>query len=193
MTKQDDIEPDPFDPKSLRLGQDFSAAVGVRKLLLSVAVRKPTKSDFVRVHPGEDYRLTTLVLELKEERETYLITRNLWSELASETTCGARTLFTAINRHGVLFIWPVKSPGPDGRVDEWSRTSSEAANLAMKSWVRITANMSLGAYEVHQATGQLSEPDWPGIPFKDILKIAFQDKYIQDREHPVLRRLRGEV
>jgi hypothetical protein len=35
--------PDPFDPESLRLSQDFSAALGVKKALLTVPVRKPAK------------------------------------------------------------------------------------------------------------------------------------------------------
>ena len=49
--------PDPFDPASLRLTSDFSASIGVKKALLSVPVRKPDKSWFVRVHPSDEYRL----------------------------------------------------------------------------------------------------------------------------------------
>src|SRR5262245_52740204 len=65
--------PDPFDPASLRLSQDYAANIGVKKALLSVPVRKPDKSWFVRVHPSKDYRLPTPVIELKEDRETYLV------------------------------------------------------------------------------------------------------------------------
>jgi hypothetical protein len=185
-------DPDPFDPASLRL-QSFGAAVGVKKALLSVPVRKPDRSWFVRVHPDESYRLQTAVIELKEDRETYLVAPALWPELATEVTFSPRALFTAANRQGVVFVWPVRLPGPDGRVDEWSRTALEAADMAGKSWVRVVANMSLGAYDVFEATAQLPEPEWPGLPFRDLLKIAFKDRYIADLTHPVLRRLRGEV
>src|SRR5262249_29523335 len=75
------VQPDPFDPASLRLSQDYAADLGVKKALLTVPVRKPDKSWFVRVHPAEDYRLTTAVIELKEERETYLVAQTLWPEL----------------------------------------------------------------------------------------------------------------
>jgi len=34
---------DPFNPDRLRLSQDFASAVGVRKLLTTVPVRKPSK------------------------------------------------------------------------------------------------------------------------------------------------------
>src|SRR5262249_42264381 len=115
--------PDPFDPASLRLKGDFTAAAGVKKLMLSVPVRKPDKSWFVRTHPGEDYGLETAVIELKEDRETYLVVRALWPELATEATFSPRVLYTGVNRQGVVFIWPCRMPGPDGKIDEWSRTA----------------------------------------------------------------------
>jgi hypothetical protein len=71
-------EPDPFDPASLRLRGDLTAAMGVKKALLSVPVRKPDKTWFVRVHPDEAYSIQTAVIELKEEKETYLVARDLW-------------------------------------------------------------------------------------------------------------------
>src|SRR5437764_377379 len=151
---------DPFDPASLRLSQDFTASLGVKKALLTVPVRKPDKAWFVRTHPDPSYRLETAVIELKEDRETYLVAPDLWPELAAQTTFSPRALFTAVNRQGVAFLWPVKLPGADGRVDEWSRSALEAADLAAKGWVRVQANMSLGAYEVFQATGNLPEPEW---------------------------------
>ena len=50
--------PDPFDPSSLRLDQSFADGEGVKKLLLTVPVRKPNRQDFVRVHPDAAYRAT---------------------------------------------------------------------------------------------------------------------------------------
>ncbi len=185
--------PDPFDIASLRISGNFSEAAGVKKAILSVPVRKPDKSWFVRVHPSSEYCLQTAVIELKEDRETYLVSRELWHELAGEATFSPRALFAAINRQGVLFVWPIRLPGTDGKVDEWSRTAIESADMARKQWCRVTANMSLGAYEVHYATGELSEPSWPEIPFKDVLRIAFKDRLIDRLDHPVLRRLRGEI
>lgn len=185
--------PDPFDPAALRLSPDFTANIGVRKALLSIPVRKPDRSWFVRVHPEEAYRLQTGVVELKEDRETYLVARSLWPELVTEATFSPRALFTAINRQGVLFLWPIRLPGPDGKLDEWSRTALEAADMAAKGWVRVTANMSLGAYEVFQASGHLPDPDWPQTPFNEVLRVAFRDRFIASLDHPILRRLRGEV
>jgi hypothetical protein len=102
-------------------------------------------------------------------------------------------LFAAVNRQGVLFVWPIRPPRADGRADEWNRTALEAAERATKGWVRVAANMTLGAYDVYEAPGQLGEPDWPTMPFKELLRIAFRDRFIDSLDHPVLRRLRGEA
>ncbi len=185
--------PDPFDPAGLRLSQNFAASTGVKKLLTTVPVRKPDKSWFVRVHPDPSYSLETAVIELKEDQETYLVERSLWDQLASESTFCPRGFSTSINRQGGLFLWQVKLPGPDGKLDNWGRSALEAVELAKTRWIRVGSNMSLGAYEIFAANGELSEPEWPDLPFPEILRIAFKDRFIDSMEHPVLRKLRGEI
>ena len=183
-------EDNPFDPSSLRLSQDFAATIGVRKVHTTIPVRKPNRQDFVRVHPSDEYRLETMVLELKDENETYLVTPSLWPELSDELI--PKVLFTTINRQGVLSLWPVRMPGEDGKLDEWNASALIAAEMAQSSWVRMVSNRSLGAYEAYEATGNLPEPDWPELRLSEILQIAFKGQYITDIEHPVIRRLRGE-
>ena len=186
-------EADPFDVASLRLPQDFASAVGVKTLLKTVPCKKPSKEWFVRTHPDPAYRISTAVLELKEDRETYLVSPDLWPSLADEKTFSPRLLVTAMNRQRVLFLWPIRLPGADGKIDDWSRSALDAADEAMSQWVRVTSNMSLGAYEVAVASGQVAEPGWPDVSFQEIIKIGFRDKMISDWDHPVLKRLRGEV
>lgn len=187
--------PDPFDPAALRLSGDALAGLGVKKALLSVPVRKPDKSWFVRVHPDDAYSLNTAVIELKGDRgcETYLVVPALWPELAGEGTFKRMALFTAVNRQGVPFLWPCRLPGADSREDGWMETALAAAAMAKSGWVRVSANMALGAYDVHQATGDLPDPEWPDAPFRELLKTAFKGKLIDTRDHSVLRHLRGEV
>ncbi len=185
--------PDPFDISRLRLSQDFVAAAGVKKILNTIPCRKPSKEWFVQTHPDEAYRIQTCVVELKEDSETYLVDPSLWPELASESTFSPRALITSINRQGVLFLWPIRLPGSDGRLDAWSRSAMEAAALAAVKWVRVQSNMSLGAYEVYEAAGQWAAPEWPDMPFQQLLRIAFKDRFIVGLDHPILKRLRGEA
>jgi len=180
-----------FDLSRLRLSQNFSEKVGVKKALLTVPVRKPGRQDFIRVHPREDMCIQTAVLELKDDRETYLVDPDLWSELPSELA--PKALFTTMNRQGVLTLWPVRLPSEDGRHDEWNRSALEAVEIAKTRWIRVVANMSLQAYEVYEAMGNFADPDWPDVSFQKILEIAFKDRFIRTLDHPVIRRLRGEA
>jgi hypothetical protein len=187
---KDQPSSNPFDPANLRLSQNFGASAGVKKLTTTIPVRKPGKQDYVRVHPDPAYSIETAVLEFKEERETFLVAPELWDELPGELT--PKALFTTINRQKVVSLWPIRLPGEDGRIDEWNESAMEAATLAQKQWVRVSANMSLGAYDVYQATGEIPEPEWPELDLGQILEIAFKGRFIKDSDHPALKRLRGE-
>ena len=58
---------DPFeDLEQLRVSQDFGASLGLKKLRLTVPVRKPDRQWFVRVHPDEGWHLQTALLNLKD-------------------------------------------------------------------------------------------------------------------------------
>ena len=152
-------------------------------------VRKPNPQDFVRVHPDPNYRMVVAVIELKDDREVYLLPPAIARELPGEFVMV--NLHTTINRQGVVHLWPVKLPAPDGRVNEWHRSAAEGAELAMTRWLRVKANMSLDAYEFTEAQSTISDPEWPTVSFQEILRIAFRDKYVGDLNHPVVKRLRG--
>lgn len=181
--------PDPFDLKALRLSQDFASSIGVKKVLATVPCRKPRPQEFVRVRQGVDWRFETAVLEDKENREIYLVHRDLWNELASEIhpVC----LFLAINRQGDVFVWAVKLPAVDGRSNAWNESAVAAAQLAESKWVRMTANMKAGMYDLFEAAAELQEPEWPELSLSEILKLCFRDRYIESTDHSVIRALRG--
>ena len=61
----------------------------------------------------------------------------------------------------------------------------------MKNWIRIKSNMSLKAYEIFEAASAIPDPQWPELPFGEIVRIAFKDKVIRSLDHPVVKRLRG--
>jgi hypothetical protein len=183
---------DPFDPANLRLDQSFLNRGATKKLLTTVPVKKPGKQDFIRVHPNAEYRLPVALIELREERETYLILPGFAHEL-DENDFFTATIHLAINRQKVLFLWPVRLPSPTGRVSLWHVSAAEAAERAMKGWVRIAANMNLGAYEIFEAAGTYSDPEWPDMSMSELLRIGFKQFLIEGPEHPVIKRLQGLV
>jgi hypothetical protein len=180
---------DPYDLNNLRLDQSFVESAGVKKLLTTVPVRKPNAQDFVRVHSDPEYRATLAIIELKEDREIYLVPPSIARELRGEFVMA--TIFAAINRQGVVFLWPVRLPASDGRVLEWHRSAAEAAQLAMRRWLRIKANMSLGAYEMFEAASTIPDPEWPELSLQELLRIGFRDRLVDRLDHAVVKRLRG--
>lgn len=181
----------PIDLTSLRLSQNFTESAGVKKVLTTVPVRKPHKQEFVRVRAGEECRLETMLLEVKEDREIYIVAPDLWDDLSSELV--PKVLYLTINRQGILSLWPVRMPTEDGRVDAWSNSANDAAAIAQDRWIKVSANMHLGAYEVFEATGTIADPVWPELPFSEILNIAFKQRYITSLDHPVIRSLKGAM
>lgn len=181
--------PDPFDLNNLRLDQSFVEGAGAKKLLTTVPVRKPHQQDFVRVHPSPEYRATFAAIEVKDDREYYLLLPNIAKELPGEFAMV--TIHTAINRQGVVFLWPVRLPSPDGKENDWVRSMREAADRALTHWIRMKANMSLGAYDIYEAESTISDPTWPDLPFQELVRIGFRDRLVNHMEHPLIKRLRG--
>jgi hypothetical protein len=183
---------DPYDIEALRLDQDFASATGVKKLVLTVPVRKPDKTWWVRTHPDPGYRLATGLLDLREDRESYLVARPLWAALGGEPAFTPHVLVLAVNRQNVPFLWPLRLPGDDGRSSDWHRSAIEAAATAEGAWTRVYADMSLGAYRVEVSTLQ-APPAWPELTMNELIRVAFKETLIDRLDHPALRRLRGEV
>ena len=181
--------PAPFNIEELRLSQDFHAEVDTRKILTVVPVGKPNPQAFFQTHPDETFRMATAVVELKEEREIYLIDRGLWTELPEEIVF--KTIFTGITKQGDLFLWPIRLPNQGGHLDGWSKSAMSAAEIGMTQWIRLKSNQALGAYDVIAASAEFPNPVWPDITFTQIMEIAFKDRFIRDYDHPVLKNLRG--
>ena len=125
---------DPLDLEKLRISPEMMEGTAVRKLLTAVPVRKPNGQDFVRCRREPQYRETLALIELREERETYVIDLNAVPDLRGEVFFA--TCFTAITRGGTLFLWPVKRPATDGKTLEWHTSAAMAAQYAMKGWIR---------------------------------------------------------
>lgn len=183
--------PGTFDLASMRLSQDFASAIGVKKRITTVPVRKPNRQEFVRVHPDPKYRLDTAVVELKAERETYVVAQFLWPEVHGELI--PKRLQLTMTRQNVLILWPIRLPGEDGRIDQWNQSAMIAAERATQCWVRVASARHLGAYELFEAPADLPDPEWPEISFQEIFDVAFRDRQIDDINHPVLKQLRGEI
>jgi hypothetical protein len=181
---------DPFDPVKLRIDTTTDEALGVERPILRVPVMRPSNQTFFRVHPSPDMRLDTRVVIWEAERETYLVAPAIAAQIPGETR--PVRLLTCIPRiGGGVFLWPLKLPRDDRRENNWNGSARKAAELAEKKWTRMQSNMALGAYDI-ATSDHYPDPIWPNVILRQLLRIAFDNGGLIDREdHPVIRELRG--
>src|SRR5438876_1172874 len=98
----------------LRLSQDYATLAGTKPIITTVAVRKPTRHEFVRVRSGSEWRFDAGTFTDKENRETFLVDPALWPAMPGEISPTA-LLVTISRSSAVPFLWPIPLPGPEGR------------------------------------------------------------------------------
>jgi hypothetical protein len=179
------------DLKSLRLPANYGATLGVKKLLTNVLVGKPKKPQFFRTHTSDDMTFPAMILENKEARESYVVVHEVAqgiSELLRPVM-----LYAAIDRQNNVSLIPVPLPGEDGTRNPWHESLAQAVEHAKLKWIRITANMHAGGYDVYEAEGELPEPEWPAHDIDALVQVAFRGKIITSLDHPVVQSLLGKI
>jgi hypothetical protein len=117
------------------MDQAFVETACVEKLLTIVPVGRPNSQEFFRVNPDPAPRVVVACIEVKTDREVYLVDPRMTPGLAGEYVLA--TLYVTITRGGNVSLWPVKVPGSDGRIDQWHKSAADAAEEATKRWVRL--------------------------------------------------------
>ena len=179
------------DLKSLRLPANYGATLGVKKLLTNVPVCKPKKSNFFRSHADEVMCVPAMLLENREANESYLVTPDV-AQSISELVRPV-VLHAAIDRQNNLFLIPVPLPDSSGKRYQWHESLAQAVEYAKRKWIRISANMQLGGYDVYEAEAALPDPEWPSCTMDELVRLAFRGKIIDSLEHPAVQSLLGRV
>ena len=176
---------------SLRLTQNFGETLGVKKVLTTVPVGKPTKDRFFRTHESPNWVYPSWILEDKKTGETYIVSEEVASVLGGLVR--AVELYTAIDRQNNLFLIPIPLPGPNGVRNPWHESLLQAVLRARLVWLRITANKDLGGYDIFEATAKLPEPIWPDTTLDELLAIAFRGRIITNPDHPIVQERLGGI
>jgi hypothetical protein len=176
---------------ALRLTQNFGETLGVKKVLTTVPVGRPSKERFFRTHPLPSWVFPTWILENKVSGETYLVSAEVASALGDQVR--AVELHAAIDRQNNPFLIPIPLPGPNGVRNPWHESLAQAVERARIVWLRISANKDLGGYDIYEATAKLPDPVWPDITMDELLEIAFRGRIIQNVDHPIVQERLGKI
>ncbi len=178
--------------EALRLSPSYAKAMATTKVQSTVPVDKPANQLFFRVHPTNT--MDVAALENKADDQWYLV----MPEVAMHMDSGSvkpKTLYMWMDRSGTYGIWPCGLPLDDGTDYTAWQSAHTVCAAAMTRWLRIAWNKSAGGYDIIYLSDavQVPEPIWPEIDFLALLEKAFKGRVIADLNHPVLRRLRGEM
>lgn len=177
--------------KDLRLPANYGVTLGVKKMLTSVHVGKPKKPQFFRTSQSNEMTFNAMILEQKDTREYYAVAPSVAQQISELVR--AVQLHAAIDRQNNVFLIPVPLPGESGTRHSFHESLAQAVEHAKTKWLRITANMHVGGYDVYEAEGALPEPEWPEHTIEALFEVAFRGKIIATLDHPVVQSSLGKI
>lgn len=173
----------------LRIPDAYKQSAGGIKLPAKTTFGKLNQHRFSRVNPDEAYKFPVLLVEDKDNRETYLAMPAMAPYLGK--TAKPCKLRVSIDNAGGNKLIAEPFIDPSGRPNNWTSTYLEAIQRAETDWVRIESDMNLGQYRIILASENLGEPEWPNRTMGEMVEEAFAGKIIADRDHPFIRQLEG--
>jgi hypothetical protein len=120
---------DPFDLSNLAVSEASIEDLGIERPILAISVDKPGRQEFFRVHPDPAFHLAARIIELEQDRERYLLGREVWPAIPGETKLVKLT--TYLTRTGSIGLWPLSIPDEllGKRDTDWGVTARKAAEI----------------------------------------------------------------
>jgi hypothetical protein len=161
--------------------------------LVSMGAHRPGKWVYFRCHPDPEMSVAMLMLKDDDIDGTFYGVANELSDILLGELEIARpmVLKLCVTRGGTPFWWPISAA--TARPNSWSQSASRCCDIARGQWIRVQSSREGGTYVPHVAAGDFGEPRWPDKTLGELLRIAFGDKFIADLNHPILKKLRGEL
>jgi hypothetical protein len=151
-------------------------------------VRKPPADHYVHVHPDPDFNgvFPLYADSLVKRYEPYLIAPELMDTLPPQVKVNVKwvRLAVAMTDTGLLFLWHVAQTG-----SEFHESGDSCILTTMTVWKKVIPDGS--GYRMEPPEASLADPVFPGWCFGEYLTRAFKDRYIDNLNHEVIKRLRG--
>ena len=183
-----------IDLERVRARADRQIDLGVATEYTVIPIRNPKPDEFFRCMPDENYSMDTYILSLKTENEWYLIDPDILPEIQLESQLRVMTLYVCVTMNSTPFVTCIPQPDEMGKINSWHTSGHRTMEEAKLCWVRRQADIANGGYVITKAmNAKLPDPKWPTMTLSEIIDRAFDKFYIDDINHPVLQRLRGEM
>jgi hypothetical protein len=165
-----------------------------KTVLVNVPVGKPPNNVHFRTHPILQLENSTVIKE-KDDNVFYYVVPEMRNHPKLFLRLRPVTIMLTCTWPGNGFLlWPVPE-NPDFAAWKSERKAAELAQTKDKNgrdlWVQMVWDPDKRDYNIETAEGIEIEPTWPKGEFKELLKIGFADRIIDNQDHYYVRRLRG--
>ena len=183
---------DPFDPMNLGISTDYAAAINAKASTKPFELRAPNDQEFFRTSPRENHHLVVGSIADKQDMgKVYIVSGVLLEEVKLKFPKAVRAVELVLTQIlvGASLVWPV--PLAEDRGGKWNSTQRAACAQGKTRWTNKTSGR--GEYDILPVDNP-KVVDWDSFPpFRDILRQAASERLIDSLEHPLLKKLRGEI
>jgi hypothetical protein len=169
--------------------------VDEKQVDVHLALRKPKPREHFRV--CDDPKMSELLAvyvhkpEGSMDEESYFVMPSMEAFLREQEELRIVQAVLCRTLSGALYIWPLPVQDGDGPARPHITSARTIAREALTKWVRMRWRRSDNSYFMLKAESVQTEPEWPDRPFSELLKLAFGNRIIDSKDHPVMLELRG--
>jgi hypothetical protein len=157
--------------------------IGETQVVLQVKFGRPRAQEWVRCHPEpERVRYFHAIKDQKANR-LFVVNPRMLSLVGSQAKL--YRVRQAISTDGELYLWPAPV---EGRLES-DITHFNAQQAALNRWIRIEWGGK--AFVAVEPQGDLGEPEWPELTFREVLEMGLAGHLINNENHPFIKRLLG--
>jgi len=117
----------------------------------------------------------------------HLVATAIAEELGTDVK--RRDLRLAQTASGENFILSTAAPTARNNRNSWVRSAQEAVKQGMDNFIRVTR--SDDAFRIVKSQRPYPEVKWPSLSLEDMIELAFGERMITDKEHPLIKELLG--
>jgi hypothetical protein len=181
---------DPFDPVNLGIPSSYAAAINAQSSSKPYELRKPNDQEYFRTSAVESHCVRVGAIADKQDMgRVYVVSGAVLDEVIKRFPKSVRgvELVLTMSLVGVAFVWPV--PLAEDRGGQWNSTQRDAKKSGVDIWTNMAPGR--GRYDLTTVNNPKAV-DWAAFPpFREILRQACAERFIDSLDHLLLRKLAG--
>jgi hypothetical protein len=199
---QSEAHPTPtINPNKFRKRVDYETLAQTTKKIDLIPVIKPSDTDFIRVHPDDNFAYydVPMFTDKKDRGRLYYID-DTEPDLIPAMSEHLRqyNLYYYVTSTGDIGLWPVVLP-KDGDFDKWNvnpRTATALAETAKTQWIQLHHADNETGYYTKAPRDDLGEPEFPNLgagpdESQRVLELGFKGYIISDFSHALVKKCLG--